>query len=268
MSGMYAVSESRRVPIGRTMAVGVLTGVVGLIGNAAANYFGDWTNPLTWAAVPAITILFSVIEAFVGAHVETIFEDPDTGRRTPANGLSVPVSVAAVLVVFGIGGSLAVAGAKYGVEWLTGNEAGTDRLVRQVRTEQRGLAMTVTSFEETRHFTRLAVRVQNGVGNSLDLPLFGNCVLIGGDGTAIQVDHRRSDWSIAVPAGASPTGELLFPGHLAEGVRRASLAFSTVFEHGFNGPRSLTVRGIVLEPRGQSRAESRADVPRMVSAAR
>lgn len=247
-------TQHRRVPAGKTLAVGLVTGLIGLLANAVAAFFTTWTATLAWLAVPVAGVGVSIIGAFATAQVETRFERGQPGggppRRPPrSRGMSLPVAISLVVLVIGLGGLAASFGVKYAVGWLSGNEQGVDRLAKVARDERSGLSLSVQGFEETRHFTRLTVTATNGVPHSVSLPLFGNCSLRGEDGTTIAADSFRSDWADSVPPGAKQRGTITFPGHLPDGVRVASLSFSTVFGQGFEGPDSITVDGIRLRPR-------------------
>jgi hypothetical protein len=241
---------ARRVATGPTLLLGLVTGVLGLVGNSVASFVTEWSGSLSWFAVPVAAVLVAVVTAFATAHVESRYdEDTGTRRRPARGGMSVPAALVAVVLVIGLGGFGATWGIRYAVGYLSGNEPGTDRLVQQVTNQSEGLALTVTKFEETRHFTRLTVTVENGVGNSLSLPLFGNCLAVGGDGSTLEADSFKSDWSESVAPGVRQTGTITFSGHLPDGVRRARLVFSTVFEQGFDGPESIQVPGLRLSPR-------------------
>ena len=101
----------------------------------------------------------------------------------------------------------------------------------------------------TPDFTRVTVMASNDRPNSITLPLFQNCTPRGADGTTLQADSFRSDWSETLAPGThDQRGIVVFPGHLPDSVRSASLSFATVFEAGFGGPKSLTVTGLALRP--------------------
>lgn len=247
-------TQYRRVATGKTFAVGLVTGLIGLLANAVAAFFTTWTATLAWLAVPVAGVGVSIIGAFATAHVETRFQPGPPGGGPPgrpprSRGMSLPVVIILVVLVLGLGGLAASFGVKYAVGWLSGNEEGVDRLAKVARAEQRGLKLSVEGFAETRHFTQLTVTATNGVGHSLTLPLFNNSSVRGKDGTTIEADPFRSDWADSVPPGAKQRGTITFPGHLPDGVNVASLSFSTVFGQGFDGPDSITVDSVRLRPR-------------------
>ena len=240
----------RRVAIGPTLLLGLVTGLLGLLGNSVASFVTQWSGSLSWFAVPVAAVLVAVVTAFATAHVEARSDDDNGAARRPARSRqSIPAALVAVVLVVGLGGFAATWGIRYAVGYFSGNEPGTDRLVQQVTNSSEGLTLIVTKFEETRHFTRLSVTVDNAVGNSLSLPLFGNCLVVGGNGSTLEADSFKSDWSETVAPGVRQSGTITFSGHLPDGVRRARLVFSTVYEQGFNGPSSIQVPDLQLRPR-------------------
>jgi hypothetical protein len=253
VSTPVAVTQ-RRTSLAGPIAVAVVVWTLGLVGNAVAMLVTDWTGWVGWLAVPAVSLGIAVIQAVAAAHVETQYADPVSHRpvrypgQRPPSGRSLP-AVLLVLLVAGLLILVATIGVRFVAGWVTGDEPGEDRLAATVTQASSGLEVSVTSFEETRHFTRLGVRVTNGTGSSITLPLFHNVSVVGGNGSVLEVDDRRSDWSEGLNPGVSQTGVLIFSGHLPDGVRKAQLQFNTVFAQGFDGPRQLTVSGIELQRR-------------------
>jgi hypothetical protein len=253
MSTPIAVAK-RRTSLAAPITIAVAIWAVGLIGNAVAMLITDWTGWLGWLAAPALSLTVGIVQAITAAHIETEYADPVTqapvrypGQRPPS-GRSLPTVLVTLLVV-GVIAVAATVGVRFVAGWITGDEPGRDRLVAPVSATSRGLQVTVNSFEETRHFTRLEVRVTNGTGSSLTLPLFNNVTVVGGNGSVLEVDEFRSDWADGLNPGVSQAGVLIFSGHLPNGVRKAQLQFTTVFAQGFDGPQNLTVSGIELERR-------------------
>jgi hypothetical protein len=135
---------------------------------------------------------------------------------------------------------------RFAVGYVTGNESGPDRLVQPVTGRAQGLALTVENVWHTRHFTRVRVATRNRSDTSLSLPLFGNAVFIGEDGTSLQPDAFRSDWPDQFAPGALQRGTITFKGHIPDGVRAARLNFAHIFGPG--GGASITVADIGLRP--------------------
>jgi hypothetical protein len=242
-------ASSRRVSTGVTLTLGLVTGFLGLVGNIVASFVTKWSGSLSWFAVPIAAVAMAVVGAFATSHVKNRIPNSGDTQASSRTGLSLPAALFAIVLILGVGGFAATLGIRYVVGYISGNEPGTDRLVQSVAIEAQGLTVRVTKFEETRHFTRLTVTVRNHVGKSLSLPLFKNCVVVGGNGTTLEADAFRSDWSESIAAGARQSGTITVTGHLPAGVRRASLAFSTVFEQGFEGPDTIRVTGLRLSPR-------------------
>jgi hypothetical protein len=250
----------RRTSLAVPAVVALVVWVVGWAGNGATMVVSEWTGWLGWVAVPLVSLTVAVLTAVAKSYVEDRLVDPETRQPLPDpahpdqggrrfTGWSLASALVTLVLVAGVAGLGVTAGVRYVSGWVTGDEPGFERLVRPVTEEAQGLAVTVHGFEETRHFTRLRVEVRNGVGNPITLPLFGNSSLVGGDGTGIEVDHWRSDWTDSLNPGVRQNGVLVLKGHLPDGVRRAQLQFNTVFEQGFEGPDSITVSGIELRRR-------------------
>lgn len=243
-----AEAPGRRVSTRTTLTLGLVTGLLGLAGNVVASFVSTWSGALSWFAVPVAAVVMAVVGAFATSHVEERHVATDGVSTRPRTGLPLPTALVTVVLLLGVGGFAATWGIRYVTGYISGNEPGVDRLVRPAEATAQRLGLEVTAFEETRHFTRVTVGVTNATGSSLTLPLFGNCVVVGRNGTTLQADAFRSDWSDSVAAGGRQAGTITFKGHLPDGVRRARLAFSTVFVQGFDGPRSITVTGLRLAP--------------------
>jgi hypothetical protein len=95
----------------------------------------------------------------------------------------------------------------------------------------------------TSHFTRVDLAVRKAGEDPVGLPLMGNCILVGNDGTVLRADGFRSRWSETVPPGSLQRGTVTFGGKLPDGVTRAALSFSQVF---VLGGGAITVPGITL----------------------
>ncbi|MGH3647650.1 MAG: hypothetical protein ACRDTM_10830, partial [Micromonosporaceae bacterium] len=167
-------------------------------------------------------------------------------RRGGARALVTALLVLSVLC--GGGGLAATAGVGYAYGWVTSNESQTGIYSGTATGGGQGLWLTVTNVWVTSHFTRVEVAAKNTLGESVNLPLFGNCVFTGADGRTLEADPMRTQlardgWSDTVPSGVPHRGVIVFPGGIGPG--EASLTFSTVFGT-LHGPNSVTVRGIPI----------------------
>lgn len=172
---------------------------------------------------------------------------PQRSSRSGRSGRSTLVVAMVFVIVLGVGGFAVTRGVRYVVNYTTGKESGPDRLVSQVVRNSPGLILTVEKVEDTPHFTRVELTVKNNTAaTSITLPLFQNSVFSAADGTTLQADEFRSQWSQTVPPGAFQRGTITFPGHLANTPIRASLSFSHVF--GTFGATAISVAGIRLKP--------------------
>jgi hypothetical protein len=147
-------------------------------------------------------------------------------------------------LVLGVGGFGVAAGVRYAVGYITGNEPGTDRLVKPARASEHGLTLTVVSVTYTAHFTRVGLDADNATDTALSLPLFGNCVLNGADRTTLEADPSRSRWNPTLAPGSRQRGTIVFKAHLPDSVTRASLRFAHVF--GSFEVDSISVNDIML----------------------
>lgn len=260
MSTPVAVTQ-RRTSLAKPAVIALVVWVIGWGGNALLMVVSDSTGWYRWLAVPLVSVTVAMSTAVASSYLDTRWTDPSTHQPVTLDaarqvqgvdrfsGRSVPAVLVTLVLVAGVLGLVLTVGIRYVAGWVTGDEPGVDRLVRTAAVSDQGLSVSVNGFEETDHFTRLDVDVTNRVGNPITMPLFGNVSLVGGDGTAMEVDSWRSDWNDSLNPGVRQSGALVFTGHLPDGVRRARLQFNTVFGQGFGGPDHITVPGIQLRPR-------------------
>ncbi|MFI5709524.1 FHA domain-containing protein [Kribbella sp. NPDC051620] len=237
-----------RVRLVKVMTVAAVVQGVGLAANGIAAFVADHVGGIArWLAAPAVAL----IAAMVTALIQAVSKEPaasstsTTAVPTRRRGTPAAVAILVVLAVVGLGGFAVAAGVQYAAGYLTGKESGDDRLVRPVAKSGSGLTATVVHVAYTSHFTRVELTVRNSTQTSLSLPLFGFCTFTGSDGTTLQVDAFRSQWTDTVPPGAFQRGTITFRGHLPDNLTTASLSFSQVFGPGGS---SLTIPGIKLKP--------------------
>jgi hypothetical protein len=152
-----------------------------------------------------------------------------------------------VLLVVGVGGFAATQGIRYAVDYFSGKETGPNVLVSEVTKTNAAVTLTVVRVENTRHFTRVEVTVKNKTStDSIVLPLFKNCVFSAADGTTLEADPFRSQWSDSIAPGAFRRGTITFPDHLPNTATRASLSFSHI--GGTFKATTISVTGIRLAP--------------------
>lgn len=249
------VSPERRVQLLSVLLLAAAVEVVGLSGNATTTFVVDRVDSaLRWAVPPVIAVLVAVAKAFLDLVGQERPAPPrsDHGAGAPPGHRGTPAlaAILVVLVVVGVGGFAVTAGVRYAVGYVTGKESGEDRLVQPATGCSGGLALTVEHVVYTRHFTRVDLAIRNTGEATVNLPLFGFCIFTGDDGTTLQADSFRSQWSTTVPPGALQRGTVTFGGKLPDGVSEASLSFTTVF--GVGGGDALTVRNIELRPSSAS----------------
>jgi hypothetical protein len=277
-SGASQRTGTRGVAVGKTLVIAAVCAVIPLIGNVVASFLTTWTGVKTWLVVPVVGVVVAMITALIQAfgsapadeHPPPPARGYPPGRGSPGGreyppgrgyppGYGYPpyqvrsrrrtplwrALLIAVLVI-GVGGAAATEGIRYAVGYFTGNEPGTSRLAEPASASSEGLTLTVESVTYTAHFTQVGVAASNQTGTSLTLPLFDNCVFVGGDGTTLQADAFRSRWSETLAPGSLQRGVITFSGHLPAQVLEASLSFSNIF--GRLGGGSITVHSIKLTP--------------------
>jgi hypothetical protein len=248
-------SSTGRVRLVKVMLIAGVVEGIGLAANSIATFVADHAGGIVrWLAPPGLGLL----AAMVVAVVEAVSKEPAaaSGPAPPSStgttavvgrrrGTPVAAAILVVLVVVGVGGFAVAAGVQYAAGYVTGKEAGQDRLVRPVTKSGGGLIVTVEHVFYTAHFTRVELTVKNTTQTSLSLPLFGFCTFTGSDGTTLQADTYRSQWANTIPPGALQRGTITFKDQLPDRLTSASLSFSQVFGP---GGKSITVSGIKLKP--------------------
>jgi hypothetical protein len=256
-SGASAQGGAHKVAVGKTLVIAAVCAIIPLIGNVVASFVTTWTGVASWLAVPAVGVVVAMLTALIQAYGSAGEEPPrpQADRYSPypppyptrvkRRGMSLPAALLTAILVIGVGGLAATAGIRYAVGYFTGNETGTSRLAEPATASAGGLTLTVESVTYTAHFTQVGVAAHNETGSTLSLPVYGNCVFSGSEGTTLQADPFRSHWSETLAPGSFQRGTIVFPGHLPDSVLQASLSFSQIFTLGGG---SITVHPINLTP--------------------
>ena len=251
-TGASAQRGANRVAVGKTLAIAAACAVVPLIGNVVATFLTSWTGVGSWLVVPAVGVAAAMMTALIQAYGSAPAEGPPRsygGRYPPprvrARRTPLPIALLIAIVVIGGGGLAVTAGIRYAVGYFTGNEPGTSRLIEPATASSGGLTVTVESVTYTAHFTKVGVAARNQTDASVSLPLFGYCVFAGRDGTTLQADAMRSDWSSTLAPGILQRGVIVFSGHLPAQDLHAALSFTQIFR--LSGG-SITVRPLDLTP--------------------
>jgi hypothetical protein len=233
----------------------VVTGVLEVLHlglNSLLTFVTDLASgPARWIISQAAVVVIAMVMTGAGGIAERKPARPEddtapqrAGRRTGRSGLA---AILVVLLVVGAGGFAVTKGIQAAVDYTTGKQTGTDRLVREVTKSAVGLTLTVVKVEDTSSFTRVELTVRNTTSaTTLGLPLSGFCVFSAADGTTLQADTFRSQWPDTIAPGAFQRGTITFPGHLPSTTTRASLTFN----HVFGAFTAISITGIQLAPKG------------------
>jgi hypothetical protein len=254
-----------RVRLGPIVLIALITQLLGLALNSAIVFVTHRTHGAAqWTLTNVVTLVFAVIVAIVEAAKPE--PQPERGRysrpdgtdpgysggypypSTRRRGTHVLPALLVVLLVVGAGGFAVTQVARYAVGYFSGNEPGTDWLVRPTSATNGDLKLTVVHVYYTKHFTRIEADVQNSGSTTVSLPVYGYCIFTGKGGKTLEADPHRSHWSNTIPAGVDDhSGTVVFKGKLPETVTSATFSFTQVF-----GPSggALTVRGIPLRNPG------------------
>lgn len=264
----WASGTRRGVSPGRVAWVGGLVYLLLSLVTFAIQWLTDLTGLGIWIAVPVGALGAALLEVLrealhrgarlpaegPGSQVDGEDEHWNAERRDEAPrggrpGRSVPaaVAVAAALLVVGGGGLAAAVGIGTLSAYVTGNERGRERLIGESVDTAKGIRTVVTSVEQTHNFTRVTLTVRNGLKNSITLSLYRNATLSSQAGATLEADSFRSTWAETIAEGQTRGGVIVFPGALPADADRATLAFASVFEMGFDGPDSIVV-DLVLGP--------------------
>lgn len=249
--------------IGKVVVIAIAVETVVVVVTVLVNFLTK-SAPTAWQVflVPAAGVLIAGVKAGLDAAASDTERPrgsapPTAGYADHGGGVYGPrpvavprkrhvpvVAVLAVLLLVCGGGGLAVTAAvHYGYGWVTGNETGRVVFQGQASGKASALTVTVTQVMITRHFTRLDVTMQNAGSETVTLPLYGNCQLIGADGQTLEADSFRSRWSESVAPGVRQSGKINLTGRAPPG--RGALSFATVFGPGGGG--ALVVKDILIE---------------------
>lgn len=247
----------------RVVVVGAVAGAALAALTPVITWATNWTGMGPFLAPVVVATVASLIEVAKehltkprGEPVASAGPRSPTGPPWPADQPTAPVTrpaprrhaplwvgVAVAILVVGGGGIAVAYGARALTTFVTGNETGELRLSAPVADEADGVTTTVSSVEQTRHFTRVHIEVRNGLANTITL---NSATLSAPGSTTLESDPFRSDWTRTIAPGQTNSGVLVFRGALQPEATTAQLSFPTVFEMGFDGPEAIVVDDLAL----------------------
>jgi MFS family permease len=246
-----------RVHIGRTLLVGLLSWLVALLGSFITSV-QNWPSPLPVLVPPAVALIIALGLAFVQAAIPTSRSEHDESRGRGGSGLSILAASLAIVLVLGIGGLIVSWAVRAVVHELglivetvpglpdTFEKNAVERLTKQGTGRSGPLTLKVKSLKQGPRTVRAEVTVTNSGGDSVSLPLFGYCTLAAADGTTLNANASRSQWSNSVVGGGTLSGVIVFDGVFPPEKTTAALSFTTVF--GTFDAHSLSAKGLGLRP--------------------
>lgn len=235
------MADGRRVAVWPAVLIALGVEAAGLAAVAVASFLTEAdTGLLRWVLPAVVAFGFAMIK--VGIDLNRPEPPRPRGARPPVRrGRSVGVAVLVLVLLAGTGVAVGL-GIRTGFQWLTATQDGVDRLAEPVAVNRSGLRFEIREVIVTRDFTRVRLAVTNRTDNTVDLPLYRNCLMTAGDTTAEASSlPLRSRWSETVPVGVTVTGVIVFTAPLPPGADEAALSFGTVFRHGFDGPESVSL---------------------------
>jgi hypothetical protein len=255
--------DVQRVPVGRTLLIAGLSALLPLGGNVVASFLTEWSGGGSWLAVPAVGVGVAMLTALVEAYGSATEPSPPSESRDPEHrpgdaevlpqrrneqhGKPLAEVLLIAVLVLGLGGWVVTEAVRQGVESITGNAPGTERLIRPVTGHDGGLSLTVESVKRSADFISVSLVARNETSSSVRLPLFSNCTFRSSDGTALEAPPFQSQWVENVAPGGPQDGTVIFVGHLPNSARQASLSFDTIYSDDLSGPKSITVSKIMLK---------------------
>jgi hypothetical protein len=253
--------DVQRVPVGRTLLIAGLSALLPLGGNVVASFLTEWSGGGSWLAVPVVGVGVAMLTALVEAYgsatepsppSETLDPEHRPGdaevlpqTRNEQHGKPLAEVLLIAVLVLGLGGWVVTEAVRQGVESITGNAPGTERLIRPVTGHAGGLSLTVESVKRSADYISVRLAARNETGSPLTLPSDGTTVFVGTDGTSLTAFPFLGDWSETVAPVGTQRGTVVFMGHLSDSIKRASLTFTTIY--GSPGPDSITVSNIMLK---------------------
>lgn len=231
----------RRVAVWPAVLIALGVEAAGLTAVAVAGYLTESdSGVLRWVLPAVVAFGFAMIK--LGIDLNRPENPPRDARRPVRRGRTATVAIMVLVLLAGTG-VVAGLGIRAGFQLLTATQDGVDRLAEPVAVNRSGLRFEAREVVVTRDFTRVRLAVTNRTDNTVDLPLYRNCLLTA-DGTTAEASSLplRSRWNETVPVGVTVTGVIVFTAPLPADATEAKLSFGTVFRHGFDGPESVSIK--------------------------
>lgn len=169
----------------------------------------------------------------------------------PSGRTSLAAALVIILLLCGAGGL----GVTYAAQWVASKVAesfdeitgeskanpGVERLASPASAKSGVLTITVNSVQVNDKATVIDLTAGNAGGESLTLTR-GFCQLMVPDKATLETDKFVGTWGSGdVAARGQRRGTIIFDGRLDQDTKKVTLAFTTIFSSGFNGPRDIAV---------------------------
>ncbi|GAB3762284.1 hypothetical protein [Microlunatus parietis] len=190
------MAGGRRVVVWPAVLIALGVEAAGLTAVTLASYLTESdTGLLRWVLPAVVAFGFAMIK--IGIDLNRPEIPPPHGARPVRRGRTVGVAVLVLVLLAGTGVVVGL-GLRTGFQLLTATQDGVNRLDEPVAVNRSGLRFQVREVVVTRDFTRVRLAVTNRTDNTVDLPLYRNCLL-----TAATRRPRRAHCRCAA-AGARP----------------------------------------------------------------
>jgi len=224
-----------------------------VLGTQLTNYLTSLDiTPLQGALISTGVGLGVVMVGVLIDHARDPGQDAAPSSAQRAGRTSLAAALVMILLLCG-GGGLAIT---YGAQWAAGKvtalienvtgeckvKPGQERLAAPVSKKNGVLTVTVNSVQVNDCGTVINLTARNNGGTNLTLTR-GSCQLAVPGKPTLEPDHFVGSWGNGDVAsnGGERNGTIAFDGLLGADTKKVTLAFTTIFGSGFDGPRDISI---------------------------